>query len=309
MENIEKVEGVRIMRQVIVAPTMRPDGSILQQEGYDAATETFYKPNAAYPEIENAPTRTSCLQHLEALNQVVKDFPFAEEKHRSAWLAGVLTCVGRTGITGPCPMFVVDSNAHGTGKTKLVHAATHVAYGTDAPCLSKPAEEDEARKQITAVLLGGHYAVLLDNVLGVLRGASMAAVLTSASWSDRRAGSSELLQLPSRTVWWATGNNVTMGEDIARRSLLIRLGTKLERPDERADFQRPSLLTWIDRERAQLVASALSILRGYVVADRPSRGPAWGYYESWTSLIPGAIRWLGLADPLAARASIGGCPY
>lgn len=27
MENIEKVEGVRILRQIIVAPTMRPDGS------------------------------------------------------------------------------------------------------------------------------------------------------------------------------------------------------------------------------------------------------------------------------------------
>jgi putative DNA primase/helicase len=297
---IEKVDCAPL-RHVIVAPTLRPDGSILQQRGYDEATATVYEPNADYPQVDSAPTREQCLRHIGALREVVQDFPFAAEQHLSAWLAGVLTCVGRHAITGPCPMFVVDANAGATGKTKLVHVATRLAYGSEVPCLSKSTDENEFRKQITSVLMDGDYAVLLDNVTGPFHSQSMAGMLTATTWSDRKVGSNVMVKVPSRAVWWATGNNMQLGADIARRSLVIRLDAKVENPEER--FHHADLLTWVVRERARLVVAAVSILRGYIAADRPGHRPAWGTYDSWAALIPGAIRWLGLADPLTARPS------
>jgi putative DNA primase/helicase len=162
-------------------------------------------------------------------------------------------------------------------------------------------DENEFRKQITSVLMDGDYAVLLDNVTGPFHSQSMAGMLTATTWSDRKVGSNVMVKVPSRAVWWATGNNMQLGADIARRSLVIRLDAKVENPEER--FHHADLLTWVVRERARLVVAAVSILRGYIAADRPGHRPAWGTYDSWAALIPGAIRWLGLADPLTARPS------
>jgi hypothetical protein len=296
--------GVRPLVGVITAPTMRPDGTILQEPGYDPSTGLLYLPgDVTYPHVDDEPTLDQCRHNFRALAEVARDFPFAKKHHFSAWLAGLLTCIARPAIDGPCPLFAVDATTRGTGKTRLVQATARLAFGQEAAAFSQPEDEDEIRKRITSILYRGDSLVLIDNVAKTLGGASLDAVLTSTTWADRQLGSNATIQVPNRPVWWATGNNLALQGDLARRTVQIRLESNVENPEERTGFLHPDLLSWIGRERNRLVTCALTLLRGYIVAGQPSKGTVWGSFESWSSLIPGVLRWLEQDDPLFARAT------
>jgi hypothetical protein len=295
---------IPFLTSVITSPTLRADGTILQQPGYDRATGLLYRPgNTTYPIVDNKPTKDQCIWQKEALLEVVRDFPFAQPHHVSAWFAAMLTCVARAAIDGPCPLFAVDATTAGTGKGRLVQATSRLAFGQDVAAFSQPDDEDETRKRITSILLGGDSCVLIDNVNKPLGGAALDAVLTSTTWADRVLGSTATIKVPNLAIWWATGNNLALLGDMARRTMQIRLESPLEKPEERENFAHPNLLAWVDRERPKLVFNALTILRGYFVAGKPHRGKPWGSFESWSELIPGVLRWLDMPDPQLARAT------
>ena len=92
----------------------------------------------------------------------------------------------------------------------------------------------------------------------------------------------------------ASGNNVFMTEDFARRVLIARLESRLENPEERTDFKIDNLPAFVLEHRAHLVACALTMLRAYVVAGAPHQGCArWGSFEEWVSprAARDRIRW------------------
>jgi putative DNA primase/helicase len=295
--------GVRPLVSVATSPSLKPDGTVLQTPGYDADTAILLWPREAYASVGEAPTLDDARGALDALREVVCDFPFARPEHESAWIAGVLTMLARPAIDGPCPLFCVDATTRGTGKSRLVDAAVRLAHGQDAARTSLPEDDDEMRKRISALMLEGDPAVCLDNVVRTIALPSLDAVLTATVWKDRMLGSTATLNAPARAVWWTTGNNIALGGDLSRRTLHVRLESPLENPEERTGFKHPDLLRWVDSERKRLVGAALTLLRAYTLAGMPYQGGLWGSFESWSRLIPGALVWAGTSDPLLARAS------
>lgn len=88
---------------VVNVPMMRADGSILDAPGYDAATGLLFDPlGITFPPIPNRPTRNDAEKALVRLNDVIKDFPFVEQMHRSVALSAILTgCCRRSLQTAP----------------------------------------------------------------------------------------------------------------------------------------------------------------------------------------------------------------
>lgn len=138
-----------------------------------------------------------------------------------------------------------------------------------------------------------------------LGGAALDAAITASTWSDSVLGQSRMTgDLPMRTVWAATGNNVAFGSDIGRRVLPIRLQSPHETPEARTGFQHPELLSWIEAERPRLAVAALTILRAYFVAGCPEQPEGdWGSFERWSAVIRGAIVWAGGEDPMPTRGT------
>ena len=297
-------DGVRPLVAVATCPQLRPDGSVLQTPGYDEATGILYWPSDDFPEIHGEPTIEDARGALRVLREVVADFPFARPEHESAWLAGVLTMVARPAIEGPVPLFAVDATTRGTGKSRLVDAAVFLAHGTPAARTTLPDDDEEMRKRITSLVLDGDPAICLDNITQPICLPSLDAVITSTLWKDRLLGKSANVTAPHRATWWATGNNLVLAGDLARRTMHVRLESTLENPEERTGFTHPDLLEWVKSHRRALVAAALTLLRAYVVSGAPSyRGPLWGSFEHWTRLIAGALTWLNMPNPLRARAT------
>lgn len=288
---------------LVQAPTIRTDGSILQTRGYDKSSGLFYSPLGDFPVVPANPTRDDARAAADLLGAVVKDFPFLADADRSAWLSMVLSMIGRTCWTGCCPLFAITANLRGSGKTLLSDSASLIAYGRPASRRTFAPADSEMAKVITTVAIEATPCVLLDNLASKLSGASLDSVLTGQAWTGRVLGQSKTTgELPIRTVWVATGNNLLFGSDVARRVVPIRLESSLENPEERTDFEAPDLLRSVNHARPRLAVAALTILRAYFAAGCPAMpGGAFGSFEAWSRIIRGAIVWAGLADPLATR--------
>lgn len=289
---------------VVQSPTLRADGSILQRPGYDEATGLLYKPNADYPAIPEHPTREDAQRAVSELLEVVADCEFADtEADSSAWIAMVLTQLGRQAITGCCPMFAVTATTRGSGKGLIADAASTISYGRPTPKRTFTPEPDELKKEILAIALEGVQSVLWDNVSCQLRGDSLDNVLTATSVSGRILGKSEnAKELPMRAVFCVTGNNLRLGSDVARRVLPIRLAPNCEKPEERTGFKHPDLLAWVRENRPKLAVAGLTILRAYFAAGKPPQtGGTWGSFEAWSAVVRGAIVWAGCTDPMVTR--------
>lgn len=294
--------GVKRLVSVTTSPVLRPDGTVLQKPGYDRATGILYWPSQAYLPVPDQPTLDDARVALGELLDVVCDFPFAQPANRTAWVAGLLTMFARSAIDGCTPLFAIDATTPGTGKSRLIDAAVRIAHRTDAARTSMPEEDEEMRKRITSLVLEGDPAVCLDNIKKKIAFPSLDAVLTSTVWKDRELGKNGTVQAPHTTVWWATGNNLTLGGDLARRTLHVRLQSKVERPEDRTGFKHDPLLAWVSAERPRLVCAALTLLRAFMLAGAPYSGPVWGSFEEWSRIVPAAIVWAGGDDPLAARS-------
>lgn len=296
---------VRTLAGVITAPTLRADGTILQTPGYDPRTGLLYRPNDTFPRVADKPSRKQAHAAAVELLEVVKDFPFIADADRSAWLAYVLTLIGRTGISGCVPLFCHTSTTAGAGKGLGVDCANVIAYGRPAAKKPYTANDDEMRKSITAVAIEALPSVLLDNVSSgsVLGGSALDAAITSTVWSDRLLGYNKTTgEIQLKTVWAATGNNLRFGSDSPRRVLPIRLAPQVENPEERDNFEHSDLLGYVRANRPRLAVAALTVLRAYIAAGTPKQsGGAWGSFQDWSALIRGAIVWTGLADPLTTR--------
>jgi hypothetical protein len=295
--------AVQPLIDIIESPTIRVDGSIFQTPGYDRQTGLILRSSTSFPPVPESPTQSDAKNALDMLLEVLADFPMFDDADRSAWVSMVLSMIGRSCIDGCVPLFAITANIRGAGKSLLVDAATLIAYGRQASRKAFTGDDEEMRKTITAIAIGALPSVLFDNLDVQLGGAALDAALTSSTWSDRVLGQSRMTgDLPIRTIWSATGNNMTFGSDVGRRVLPIRLQSSLEKPENRSGFAHPNLLAWIESKRPQLAVAALTILRAYHVAGRPIQsGGEWGSFESWSATIRGAIVWAGGADPLPTR--------
>jgi hypothetical protein len=297
--------GVRELVGVEEAPTMLGSGQILQDAGYNEETGLFYAPNAQFMPVLEEPTKADAVEAARELLNLVTDFPFEAEPHYSAWLALVLTAFSRRAHDGCIPLGVITATTPGSGKTKLADVISIMRSGRQIARTPFAFADEENAKKITSILLAGEALLLFDNLRSALGGPSLELLVTGRTWKDRLLGSNEQPSIQNDTIWLATGNNVALQGDMARRVLLVALTPKEERPDTRDKFAIPDLEGYVLAHRPRLVRAALTILRAYHVAGRPRhQGPAWGSFEAWSDLVRGAIHWLGLPDPYDGRARV-----
>jgi len=240
------------------------------------------------------------------LFDLVSDFPFANPASRSAWLASLFTPLAREayrGCTGP--LFLFDANVRGSGKSLLADINALIMTGREATRFTAPKDDEECRKRITALVNDSDRIVLIDNISGRFGCASLDAALTGTVWKDRRLGHTELIEAPLRMAWYASGNNVLLAADTARRVCHIRLESPLENPEDRSGFKYPDIRKHVRQNRPALLAAALTVLRGFIVAGRPDQNlKPWGSFEGWSDLVRSSVVWSGQVDPGETREEL-----
>ena len=105
------------------------------------------------------------------------------------------------------------------------------------------------------------------------------------------------MRIEARCTVFATGNNLRLVGDMTRRVVLCTLDARQERPELRQFKRDPVAEVLADRGR--YVAAALTVVRSYLVAGRPSPAPRLASFEGWSDTVRSALIWLGRPDPVA----------
>jgi hypothetical protein len=299
--------GISPIMGIVESPTLRPDGSILQQAGYDVQSGLLSRQDPHWPKVPEYPNEDESWEAVNYLKHVLDDFPFEKNCDRHAWMALVLTLVGRYAIAGPTPFFMIQSNVRGSGKSLLADVAGIIATGQQFPRFVAPSNDDEWRKRITAVAMEGRRAVLIDNIYSSIGSPSLDAALTSSSWSDRILGSSTITgEIPLNTVWVGTGNNVKLKNDLPRRTLSINLDSREEFPEERENFKIDPILPYIRQHRRKLLVAALTILRRPFTRDEEVKLKRLGSFDAWSKVVRTALVTSGVPDFIHEKVQYDG---
>jgi hypothetical protein len=297
--------GIRVLRNLVEFPVLRPDGTILDQPGYDEKTRLFYLPNCEYPSVPENPTKEEIDQARELILDIVCDFPFSKDEHKSAWVASLLTPLARWAFDDTAPLFLIDANVRGSGKSLLSDLVGIIVLGRPMSRMSNPRDDEEARKKITSLVMNGDDLVLIDNIVGSLGCSSLDQALTGKTWKDRKLGTNEIVDLPLSMTWYATGNNVVLKADTSRRVVHIRMNSPLEKPEEREGFKYPNIKKHVRKNREALAVAALTLLRGYFAAGQPDmKLTPWGSFDNWSDIVRSTVAWCGLPDPGNTREEL-----
>jgi len=287
------------------SPILRRDGTICTAPGYDADSRLYYCPDPllVVPPIPDDPSVEEVEAAKDDLVDLIGEFPFADAAGVPNALAILLTILMRPVIAGHVPLAIVDAPVQGTGKTLMVTALGIVGVGTvSGESIPDRQNDDEWRKKITSVLLKGPPLVLLDNIPdnSTIDAPPLAALLTTHLWSDRLLGKNDNVQLPARSIWVATGNNLRVAGDMPRRCYTVRMDANSEKPWTRTGFRHADLEQHALTNRGQLLASAFTLIRSWFAAGQPQASvPALGSFQEWTNTIGGVLAHAGIEDFLA----------
>lgn len=289
----------------IEAPTITPDGRVIEQPGYDKETGLFaaFELNVRSTSPKARPSRADAEKAKLVLMELVDDFPVVDEEDTSAMLAGIITSLVRR-IHPAAPMMAITAPTPGTGKTLIAETFAIIATGRRASVLSLGHDESEAEKRMGGVLMAGDSCILLDNIERPLKGDLLCQVCTQQFVRLRPLGASGMVSIPTHAMLVATGNNLSIVGDLKRRVVLIRMDAKTERPEQRT-FPRDHLETVFER-RGELIRAALEIPLAYIAAGSPAIAGLHplGGFELWDRMVRRPLVWLGMADPLKAAEGL-----
>jgi putative DNA primase/helicase len=286
------------LKGVITTQTMRSDGSLLKQPGFDPTTRLLLESPPSLPPIPERPTRADASRALDLLVQLLAEFPFVNGASHSVGLSMLMTPVLR-GAIGVAPMHVAHAPTAGTGKTYLIDVASAISTGRLCPVVAAGKSAEETDKRVGAALLTGQPLIAIDNVNGVLEGDTLCQAISQTMVQVRILGTMQLPTIETQATIFATGNNIIIAEDLVRRTIRADLDANMERPENRRFRADP--VDAVLANRGRYIAAILTIVRAYLAAGSPSRlTPLVGFNE-WSRLVRAPLVWLGHADPIETQ--------
>lgn len=305
----ERIPVVDFIQDV---PFFTDDGELISTSGLYPEHRVFLDldPGLEGMQVPEEISDEDVAEAFEVITDPFIDFPF--DGPSSANFIGMLfAMVFRAVVKGLTPLFVLDANRASTGKSTLASVMSVIAYGRRAEFGSGNVDSDELRKRLFALVAQGARFHVLDNVEKKVWSPELAAFLTAAEWGDRKLGSSETYTYPNRLTIAVTGNHVSIGGDIARRAVLIRLLNEHDLPEQRADYKHDSVIDHALQQRPQILQAMYTVIAAWHRAGRPipADAPRMGSFQEWVNFSAGILHtvWKTSESLLANRDEMRGC--
>jgi putative DNA primase/helicase len=294
------------IRGVLTCPTLRADGSVLTERGYDPVSRYYLATpsNLVMPPMPEAPTREDAEAALERLGALLERFPFENEAVDKAvafciLMTQVLRCAMQVS-----PMLAVSATSPGSGKSFLIDLASAIALGRPCPVIPPGKDETETEKGIRTKLISGTPAFSIDNVYGGINLPLLNMATERTHISIRLFSVLEEVEVENSVVIYSNGNNMPIVDEQGRRTLRCCLDSGQERPEQRIFDVNPIDIVMADRGR--YIADILIIARAYLGylatgGDRPDIPPMGDSHKTWSKLVREPLVWLGQEDPLKSQ--------
>jgi len=285
---MRKVGTFRHLRAIAARPFLRADGSLVDEPGYDARTETLLVMEAQVGDIHANPTLAEAKEALRTLWCPFRLFPFVTDVDRGVWLSALLTAVNRKGL-GLAPAHAFRARVPGTGKSELAKATARV--GGSYKIETMPPDDEEFKKSTLSILLSGNppETLIFDNANRDIRSSALASSLTAENFSGRVLGKSTNAEVPNKMALMFTGNNVKFIGEMCRRVLVCDLHVEgMERPETREFDFVPEAMVKNDHEA--LHAAAITLMQAALAAPKPSTQGCMDFIE-WNDLVRRTVCW------------------
>jgi putative DNA primase/helicase len=263
-------------------PTLRTDGTVIDQVGYDDITGILYEPQGmVYPTINPNPSKQDA----------------------AVALSGILTTLVRRSLP-TAPMHAFSAPTAGSGKSLLVDVASVIATGRRASVMNSGSGQynEELDKKLGAALMSGAAVISIDNLERPLNSDLLCQAVSQQSVEIRVLGKSQMVKAPTNSSLFATGNNLVIGGDMNRRVLVSTLSITDERPELRKFDDHPVAIC--KALRPAFVVAALTIMVAYLSSKERVSVPPLGGFEEWSRMVAEPLVWLGLPNPADVIAEI-----
>jgi hypothetical protein len=308
LASIDEMTSLRMLRGVTHTPMVRRDGSILDQPGYDVATGYLYLPTVAVPEVPEMPDREQVLASVRLLRSMIDEFKWAGPHDEVNFLGLLLTPLLRELCPPPYKLAAVMARQPGSGKSLLAEIIRLVHGGVFRS--EMPDDDTELGKSITGILSCTTAPVVqFDNVGGTVRSSRLAGLLTSDVYSDRVLGSTNQLDMTNDRLWVITGNNMSFGGDLIRRTLWVTIDPGVPDPHLRTGFRIANLPLYVTEHRGEIIRSLLILVRAWVVAGGRTELRSSDSYARWSATVRGILSYVGVPGEFdhadSAQQSVG----
>ena len=277
---------------IATLPIVLADGGMLMPDGLDRLRGIIFEIQKEVRVI--MPQREECapeavgaaMQFLcnEWLCDVATSYP-----GKCSVVAAALTLIERS-LLPDRPAFFVTAGRRGGGKTTTLTMLIMGVTGIMPAAAAWSTNEEERRKALLSYFLYGVPYILWDNIA---KGTQISCPhieksCTSAYYSDRKLGVSEMVATAASSIHLFTGNNIGPKGDLASRSLQIRLDVDRHDPENR-DFKHPDPIGWTQSHRAEILRALYTILLGNPQLDAPRDAPAKTRFKMWWRLVGAAV--------------------
>lgn len=266
----------------------------LAKPGWNADFGVFQSCAIEVPEL-------SLEEAKAALVNMLVDFPFTAPADFQNMIGLLLTPLVRPAIDSNVPMHLVAAPIARSGKTKLIELCLGITItGRRVPAEALHEREEEREKRIFSALREGQSIMHLDNLRAFIDSAILASLLTASSMRSRVLGQSVSQTVTNGMCVAATGNNVHMTGEIAKRIAWIGL-TPVANPELRQDFSHPNLELFLTENRARHLGALVALVRYWLACGQPLHQAAFGGFERWTAVVGGIMHATGYTDWLTNR--------
>jgi len=285
---------------IVTAPTMRPDGSLITELGYDEATQLWYMPAGDIQLPPIGRTKAEAQAALKLLQVLISECAFVEGVDRSVALAAIMTVVLR-GAFEVAPLFFFHKPEAGTGASYLTKIIATVSLGREAVPLNASEDKKELPKELSAAAYEAKPILNLNNLTFDLESALLSQMITERFVDIRPFGkNTETVRCDCRGMTvLANGNNVRVVGELVRRAMTCRMDAKMERPETRQYKLDP--IAMIQRERGKYLAAIFTMVRAYMNYDGKLQYEKINGLEGWSRFVQQPLIYLGEADPARSQ--------
>jgi len=277
---------------IAMEPIVLADGVMLAPDGLDRDRGIIFivqeELRAVIPQGQDCtPERVKAAMEFlcdEWLVDVATDYV-----GKATIIAAALTLIERS-LLPDRPCFFVTAGRRGGGKTTTLIMLIMAVTGLRPAAAAWSTNEEERRKALLSYFLYGMAYILWDNIA---RGTQISCPhieksCTSAYYSDRKLGVSEMVCTAASTIHLFTGNNIGPRGDLASRSLHIRLDVDRVDPENRP-FKHSDPIGWTENHRAEILAALYTILLGNPQLKAPRDAEGKTRFKMWWRLVGSAV--------------------
>jgi hypothetical protein len=285
-------DALPIVAAIATLPIVLSDGTLLAKRGLDRQRGIVFRVPPDLLAMVPRPEECTDAAVAAAMRFLVDDWlcdVATDYTGKCILIAAALTVIERS-VLPERPAFFVTAGRRGGGKTTALIMLLVAVTGIRPSAAAWSPNEEERRKAVLSYLMEALPAIIWDNIP---RGTQISCPhieksCTTAFYSDRRLGVSEMVAVSASVVHLFTGNNIGRRGDLASRSLQVRL--EIDRADpENREFTHPDPVGWTENSRGEILRALYTLLLGNPTSRPGSNVAPQTRFKAWWRLVGSAV--------------------